>query len=272
MRARRLLATALALATLGCGARDTFPAHGVVRDVLVEEGQISIEHEDIPGLMPAMTMSFDADPELIATLEPGQRIDFSVRHRGASYRVVSAQVVEAGRSGSVDAGRPLSALASARTPAPDFDLVDQGGRPVRLADLRGRAVVLDFIFTHCPGPCPIQTGLQVKLQKQLPAELRARTRFVSISLDPARDTPEALAAYASAHHADLANWSFLTGPAERVLPVVRGYGVGRLVGDDGEIEHSLVTFLIDPEGRIAERYLGLERDPALMLADLEDLL
>jgi protein SCO1/2 len=128
-------------------------------------------------------------------------------------------------------------------------------------------VLLDFVFTHCPGPCPIQTGIQVSLQKRLPSGLRARTHFVSVSIDPQRDTPEALRAYALARGADLESWSFLTGSEAEVGAVLADYGVGKTI-EEGEIAHNLVTYLIDPQGRIAKRYLGVSHEPEVMLADL----
>ena len=188
---------------------------------------------------------------------------------GRSFALVGAEVVEAaGPAGSEGGG----VLAAAPDVAPPFDLVDQDGERLRLADLRGRIVVLDFIFTHCPGPCPILTGRNVALQRLLPDSLRARTHFVSISLDPLRDTPEALRAYAEARGADLADWSFLTGPEDAIDAVLAAYAVGkRLPEEGGEIEHVLATFLIDSEGHVERRYLGVSHDPEQMLADLEAL-
>jgi protein SCO1/2 len=147
--------------------------------------------------------------------------------------------------------------------------VDQEGRALSLADLRGRTLLVDFVYTECPGPCPILTSTHVTLQKALPPALRERVWFVSISLDPARDTPQALRRYAEARGADLSRWSFLTGDAEKLAEVVRAYGVGSLRRADGEIDHVVVTFLVDAEGRIAERYVGLEHEPEQILRDLE---
>jgi protein SCO1/2 len=210
-----------------------------------------------------MTMSFDV-PEraLLERMREGELIDFTLRRTGHTFQVIDFEPVRAGVSGS-DA--PLPALAEVRDPAPDFDLVDQEGRAFRSADLRGVAVVLDFIFTHCPGPCPILTSSHVSLQRSIPEALRDRTR-------PARDTPEALREYALARGADLASWSFLTGPVERVDAVLRAYGVGVAMGEGDEIVHTVATFLIDPDGRIAARYLGLEHEPQALLDDLLQLL
>ena len=133
-------------------------------------------------------------------------------------------------------------------------------------------MLLDFIFTHCPGPCPILTGIHVSLQKLLPEDLKARTHFVSISLDQERDTPEVLRAYALARGAELAGWSFLTGTSAEIDPVLAAYGVGKSVVGGGGIEHTVATFLIDPSGRIVKRYLGTSHEPEALLQDLRELL
>ncbi len=267
----------LACALVACGSEPegpkSFEARGVVVDVKADEGQVVIDHEDIPGMMPAMTMSFDVpDASLLEKLEPGQEIDFTVEFDGRSYRVTGFWVRGGGPEILDQSRLRFENLLPPDAPAPEFALVDQGGAALALDDLRGRAVLLDFVFTHCPGPCPILTGTHVELQRMLPEPLRERVHFVSISLDPERDTPEALRAYATARGADLAGWSFLTGAPEAVDPVLESYGVGRVRTPDGQIDHFVVTYLIDGEGRVARRYIGLEHEPAALLSDLRSVL
>lgn len=266
-----LLAALFASAALAACSNDhRYPARGVVREVLLADHQVVIEHEEIAGLMPAMTMSFDVpDHELLERLATGQEIDFTVEVTGEKFRVVEATVK--GEAGSAGSSGTFSELATARDPAPDFELVDQDGAKLRLADLRGKLVLLDFIFTSCPGPCPILTSAHVTLQRSLSPELRARTRFVSISLDPVRDNPMALRAYAQERGADLTGWSFLTGDPEAVARVVQAYGVGTLRRPDGQLDHLVATFLIDAEGRIAQRFIGLEHEPEELRRELESL-
>jgi protein SCO1/2 len=238
-------------------AGSRYPARGIVREVLLADHQVVIEHEEIAGLMPAMTMSFDVpDHDLLERLAPGQALDFTVEVTGEKFRVVEATVK--GEAGSAGSSGTFSELATARDPAPDFELVDQDGAKLRLADLRGKLVLLDFIFTSCPGPCPILTSAHVTLQRSLSPELRARTRFVSISLAQERG-------------ADLTGWSFLTGDPEAVARVVQAYGVGTLRRPDGQLDHLVATFLIDAEGRIAQRFIGLEHEPEELRRKLESL-
>jgi protein SCO1/2 len=156
--------------------------------------------------------------------------------------------------------------------APEFALVDQDGRTAKLSDWRGRAVFVDFVFTRCPGPCPIQTARLVDVQRQVPPELAPRAQFASITLDPEYDSPERLRAYAEEHRARLDNWSFLTGDAAQVQAVLDAYRIGTIRKPDGSLDHVVATFLIAPDGRIAHRYLGLEGRAGAMLEDLRKVL
>jgi protein SCO1 len=102
---------------------------------------------------------------------------------------------------------------------PEFSMTDQSGAPRTQAILDGRITVLDFIFTNCPFACPIMTGAMSDLADRLRG---ANVQFVSISVDPAHDTPERLAEYARQHEADLSRWTFLTGDDQTVHRIVRG--------------------------------------------------
>jgi protein SCO1/2 len=252
------------------GGPGVYDAHGVVESVNREYGQVVIHHEDIPGLMPAMTMSFDVpDPALLEKLQPRQVVDFQLEFTGRAYNVV-AVTPRGDAAGTGHDAASLEDVAPQGDAAPPFSLTDQDGNPLALADLRGKAVLLDFVYTSCPGPCPILTGLHVEVQRALDPALRDRVRLVSISLDPLTDTPARLREYARKRGADTANWSFLTGAPEEVDAVLRAYGVGSARQPDGTIGHLVVTFLIDGEGRIVQRFIGLEgHDPKQVRAALE---
>ncbi len=161
----------------------------------------------------------------------------------------------------VDADAPFD-------PAPAFELVDQDGQPLSLAEFRGKAVLLDFVFTRCPGPCPILTGTHVELQRSLAEDVAARTWLLSITVDPEHDAPDVLRAYAAKHGVDFRNWSFLTGPVEVVDAVVRSYAVGTVRGADGAIDHTVLTILIGPDGRILRYYTGSDHDAEELARDL----
>ena len=264
------------LALLACGAPAsvTYEGTGTVIDLDPAARQVRIEHDEIPGFMPQMTMSFDvAEAALLDGVAPGARVRFTLLRSATRLWITDLEVTaEAGSGGAVGAsGRGYSAAAAELDVAPPFELTDQDGNLLALSDLSGRAVLLDFVFTRCPGPCPILTAAHAELQQSLPPELRLRTHLVSITLDPEYDTPERLREYARSRGADLDGWSFLSGDPAEVDAVARAYYVGSIRRDD-EIDHTIASFLIDPEGRIARRYLGLEHPPEKLRADLEALL
>ena len=144
---------------------------------------------------------------------------------------------------------------------PDFSLVERSGRSVARADLLGRVWIADFIFTRCGGPCPLLTMEMARLAKALPSEVR----FVSVSVDPAHDTPEILASYAETYGADRERWFFLTGEKSAVYSLVGdGFHVTAKeeAGADpaSAVTHSLRFALVDRRGRIRGYYQGYERE------------
>jgi protein SCO1/2 len=255
------------------GGPGVYDAHGVVESVDREYGQVLIHHDDIPGLMPEMTMSFDVpDPELLARIQPRQVIDFRLEFTGRAYHVIDVTLRGDAAETGHGTGASFDAVVPRGDPAPAFALTDQDGNLFSLVDLRGKAILLDFIYTSCPGPCPILTGLHVEVQRALDPALRNRVHLVSVSLDPLTDTPTALREYARKRGADTANWSFLTGAPDAIETVLKAYGVGSARQPDGTIAHLVVTFLIDGTGQIVQRYVGLDaHDPAQLRADLERL-
>jgi protein SCO1/2 len=169
--------------------------------------------------------------------------------------LIAASFLTAG--GPSAAGSPVSASPLADIgPAPEVELTDASGKPFRLSSLRGKAVVVSFVYTTCSGSCPATTLTLSRLEKALRAAglWGRRVEFVSISLDPARDTPEVLAGYARLYGADPAAWHFLTGPPDRVAEVIAAWGMWAKVGPSGVLDHPSRIFLIDPRGRQREIY------------------
>jgi protein SCO1/2 len=157
-------------------------------------------------------------------------------------------------------------------PAPAFALTAQDGRAVTLADLRGKVVVVDFIFTSCTDTCPLQTEKLAGLQDALGSDFGSRVVFVSISVDPQRDTPQALAAYAAHHRARLAGWAFLTGRPDQIRQVSRSYGVAAIRDGQGAVSHNALTSVVDRSGTLRAQYAGVRYQPRELLADIRSLL
>jgi protein SCO1/2 len=260
-------AIAVALAACGPGER-LYDVVGVVEELRPEDNQIIIAHEDIPGLMPAMTMNFDLeDPRVIDGLSEGDAIRFELVFTGRAYLIRS---VEPLGEAETQQRKERGELSRPADPVPDFALVDHRGVDFSSQGARGRILLIDFIYTHCPGPCPILTGIDVEIQK-LVEDLGERVLFCAISLDPERDTPEALTRYAEARGATASNWHFLTGPPADVADIVKRFGVSSQPAEDGELEHMVARFLVDPSGRIEERYLGLTHTAEAIAADIRRL-
>jgi protein SCO1/2 len=156
-------------------------------------------------------------------------------------------------------------------PAPQFTLTDQDSRPFSLRDVRGRVAVVTFLFTSCSDTCPVLTAKLVAIQRQLGAD-RDRVHFVGITVDPLIDTPAVLKRYGQAHSADLARFSFLTGPFGQIEAVTKGYAVFFKKQAGGSVDHSFLTSIVDREGILRVQYLGWRFDTGEFLADLRALL
>ena len=147
-------------------------------------------------------------------------------------------------------------------PVPATMLVDETGRQVGLDSMKGSVTVYDFIFTNCSGTCPLMTSNMRKLTKKVPQD--APVRFVSISVDPARDTPQALAEYARKFRND-PRWTFLTGDRDTIVKLsVQGFKLtaGDPVPGGEPLLHSSKFAVADRNGVIREYYGGTDGDMA----------
>jgi protein SCO1/2 len=163
---------------------------------------------------------------------------------------------------------PLPKIA----PAPEFALTSQDGVQVKLADFRGKVVAVTFIFTICTVTCPVLTPMMSFVQDRLGRDFGAKIAFISITVDPERDTPEVLKEYAQAFGANLAGWAFLTGPPAAIRDVMRRYGVFASKAANGDVDHTSLTSIIDPRGILRVQYLGVRFDPEEFRRDLLSLL
>src|SRR5436853_689444 len=156
-------------------------------------------------------------------------------------------------------------------PAPDFALTSQDGAPVKLSDYRGRVVAVTFIFTLCADTCPVLTPMMSFVQDQLGEDFGEKIAFVSITVDPERDTPEVLKEYGEAFGANFAGWFFLTGSPPTVREVTRRYGVFAAKAENGNVDHTFLTSIIDRHGILRVQYLGVRFDPEEFRLDLLSL-
>jgi protein SCO1/2 len=157
-------------------------------------------------------------------------------------------------------------------PAPQFALTSQDGQPMALAAFRGKVVAVTFIYTGCPDICPLLTEKLAQVQDELGANFGAKIAFVSITLDPEHDTVEVLKQYAQLFGARPEGWAFLTGPPEAIRDVAHRYGVFFSRNQDGSIDHTQLTTLIDVDGQMRVQYLGVRFDPDEFRRDLMSLI
>lgn len=154
--------------------------------------------------------------------------------------------------------------------APPFTLTDQTGRPFASAAERGRVLLVNFIYTSCRDACPLLTAKLALIQRRLAGA--EGVRLVSISVDPTRDVPAVLARYAEGFGARPERWVFLTGKAAEVKAVLDAFGVTVRPGPGGSLDHTVVTLLVDRQGRRRFSYFGLDFDEAHVEADARALL
>jgi len=151
-------------------------------------------------------------------------------------------------------------------PAPDFELQDADGRVVDLAALRGKVIVLHFIYAGCPDICPLHADRIADVQAMINQSLMKEVvRFVTITTDPKNDTPDVLRAYGGLHGLDAANWVFLTAapnqPEDATRKLAEQFGHKFTKQEDGYQIHGIVTHVIDKDGRWRANFHGLKFEP-----------
>jgi protein SCO1/2 len=277
---RRLVAGLLAVGLAAAACRSSPPArrYELVGQILVVHAQtnyLTVKHDDIPGFMPGMTMNFAVAPaSLMAGRTPGEMIRATLEVTDNTATIVAIE--RTGIAPLPEPGaEPMAAiLLNAGDQVPDAAFVDQDDRRRAFSEWKGSFTVLTFIYTKCPLPtyCPLMDQNFTTLQRAVAEDpaLRGRVRLVSVSFDPAVDTPAVLRAHATRRKADPAVWTFLTGDRVTIERFAARFGVSlmRTPPDAREITHNLRTALVGRDGRILKLYTGNQWTPSALLADL----
>lgn len=292
---RRFLAFSLFafVALAGCrSARQTAPQsaaspsykiyklRGKVVAATPSTGEVTLNHEAIPGFMDAMTMPYKLkDPSILGELHPGDLITADVLvSQDADADVLLDHIVVVAQGKPDYRPTSLYHVPEAGDAVPDFKLRNQDGRTIHLAQFRGKALLITFIYTRCPLPdfCPRVTRNFAAIEKQLATDpaLLAKTQLLCISFDPEHDTPERLRAYGAAYigsdaKSAFAHWAFAVPRMPELDQMAKYFDVGITVGADKSITHTLSTTLIGRDGKVVGFYPGNEWTPDQVLADVK---
>lgn len=243
-----------------------YETRGVVRGFAPDRSSIDIEHENIPGFMPSMTMPFSPrNKKEIVDLKIGDSISFRMTVTEKDFwidnlRKMSREDVHVGEPKQTPT---VSAQSSPRLregdEMPSFSLTDQNGKGISLETFRGRPFVVTFVFTRCPIPnfCPRMSNNFGELQSAIKngRGKLAQTRLLSITLDPEFDTPQVLKEYGAHLNCDPSVWLFATGDEKEIEALTRAFSVYRQT-EGGTISHGLATALINENAKIEKIWRG----------------
>lgn len=261
---------------LSTAPQKRYELQGKVISVDREHQSVTIAHQKIPDLMDAMTMPFNL------------KSDWAFEVIASNDNVTATLIVEGERSWIEDpvitktgVAQPDAAPRRAEhhppDPVPDYTLRNQDNKSIHLAQYKGRALLLTFIYTRCPLPdyCILMSNNFAAINEKLKPEFKAGTHLLSISIDPSRDTPEVLRDYGLRYNRNQTEnfkfWEFATGSDEQVRAVAEFFGLTYLPDGD-QIMHSLRTILITPDGRMAKVYRGNEWAVDEVIRDIETVL
>jgi len=259
----------------------SYTLQGQVLSIDAAHKSVTVKHEEIKGFMPAMTMPYEVqDAKTLDAIAPGDLINATlvVFANGAHLTVVKKVGSAPLEKPPADAPMPTASsgfeLLKPGEAVPNANFVDQDGNKRAFADFRGSRVVMTFIYTECPMPtfCPLLDRRFAAMQKPLAENAATQdVRLVSVSFDPATDTPPVLKAHARRLNADPERWTFLTGDRDDVDRFAARFGVqvSRALNDARDITHNLRTVIIDKDGKLLKVYTGNYWTPEQILGDLK---
>jgi protein SCO1 len=261
--------------------KKTFTIRG--RVVSTDATHVSLDGESVPGFMEAMTMDYALrDPSVLNELHPGDRITANVFADGDSasgYTNVQLDNIVVIAQARPDYKPPVQYHVPAPgDTVPDFQLLNQSDRTIHLDQFKGKVILLTFIYTRCPLAdfCPRMSHNFAEIDKALAADpaLYDQTHLLSISFDPAYDTPKVLRSYGGAYTGRFTNekfthWDFAAPTEEDLSAVTQFFNVGVTPGDNKTLTHSLSTVLIGKDGKIIDWYPTNEWKPYDVLAAIK---
>jgi len=273
----RVLLAALGLAmvgVVGChrapaakSATQHYPVRGVVVSVDAKSGEIDLNAESIPGFMEAMTMSYKlADPTVASEVHAGDRITATLLCENDAAGPINMRLTDIVVTGQAKPDYVPKVQYHVPTPGdavPDFALLNQSGKTIRLGQFKGKVLVMTFVYTRCPlaDYCPRMSRNFAAIDKDLSGDkkLYAQTHLLSVSFDPTYDTPKVLKSYGEAYtgrytQETFAHWDFAAPEAAEMQKMEEFFDLGVTPGDNGTLQHSLSTLVIGKDGRVTAFY------------------
>jgi protein SCO1 len=258
----------------------TFTIRGKI--VGTDATHVTLDGESVPGFMEPMVMDYALkDSSVVSELHPGDRITATVLtdHGPDGYTNVRLDNIVVIAQARPDYKPPVQYhVPTLGDAVPDFHLLNQSDRTIHLGQFKGKVVLLTFIYTRCPLAdfCPRMSRNFADIDKALAADpaLYNQTHLLSISFDPAYDTPKVLRSYGGAYTGRYTNetfthWDFAAPSAKDLPALTQFFNVGVTPGDSKTLTHSLSTVLIGKDGKIVDWYPTNDWKPADVLAAIK---
>jgi protein SCO1 len=259
-------------ASSATSTQKTYSIRGKV--IKADAGYVTLDGEDVPGFMEAMTMDYKLkDPNVASELHPGDLITATIiadQDASGMNDYLLDKMVIIGQARPDYKPAVQYHVPTAGDAVPNFQLLNQSGRSIDLQSFKGKVLLITFIYTRCPlaDYCPRMSHNFADIDKALASDpaLYSQTHLLSISFDPAYDTPKVLRSYGGAYTGQytretFSHWDF-AAPSEKDLPAVtQFFNVGVTPGDNKTLTHSLSTVLIGKDGKVVAWYPTNEWTP-----------
>lgn len=292
MRYISILLFAVAVFLNGCGSTDQsnsdpskqkrYELRGKVVEVDKIKKSAKIDHETIPGFMEKMTMDFPIHENWVwEDLQPGVEIRAELVVDSSAkdpYWLEKVSIV----ANSIPGQQPVveNTPEQVGKDVPPLTLTDQNGKKIKLTDYKGKALAVTFIYRECPLPefCIKMSSHFADIANRIAEDpvAKDKVRLLSISFDPERDTPEKLKSYGLGYLGkdakdDLTVWNLAVGTDAEVKAVADFFGLKYEVDPNNktQINHSLVTAVISPEGKVTKVFAGGRWIPDDVMAELK---
>jgi len=270
----------LLLATVACSPKPSrqYDLQGKVISVDRAAHTLTIEHQDIPGLMKGMTMPFRVKEDwVLDAAHPGDNVSATLVISGDSSHLENVVLTQTGNPAPSEAGVHVPQIGDE---VPDFAFTNQDGRKLHIRQFRGKTVLLTFIYTRCPLPdyCIRMSRNFNDIARQLKQQpaLYDKTMQLSVSFDPSYDTPKVLREYGSNYAGEVdpkfTHWQFVSATPAETKKAADFFGLSYFPGganDAGQIVHTLRTVVIGPDGKIAHLFNGNEWKPGDAIAAIQ---